>query len=119
MKNLLILIVAFAVFLHFYPQPKLENWYEQQKVNALAKFDELAGTKVQLNTKRIADDISKKFNTFRKSERDYTNDVISSPASVKQFYTKHCGQPIKRDKKLSQQNQAKLCQVISRYRKYF
>ena len=40
MKNILILIVAAAVFLHFYPQPEVTKFYEDKKNMLLDSFAE-------------------------------------------------------------------------------
>ena len=47
MKNLLILIVAAALFLHFYPQPELEDWFSEKKVTAIAIFAKATDTQVR------------------------------------------------------------------------
>lgn len=119
MKNLLILIVAIAVFLHFYPQPELDKWFEQQKSIVLTKFSEATSTQVQLSPERVAKDIAKHFNTFRESERNHTHSITSSRSSIKQYYKEYCSQSVKRDQKLHQENQKKVCQSINKYTKYF
>ena len=53
MKNLLILIVAVALFLHFYPQPELDDWFAQQKETILTSFSEATDTQVSLKSDKI------------------------------------------------------------------
>jgi hypothetical protein len=45
MKNLLILIVSAALFLHFYPQPEVTKFYDEQKNSLLDGFAEFSDTK--------------------------------------------------------------------------
>jgi hypothetical protein len=46
MKNLLILIVAIALFLHFYPQPEVTKFYNEQKEALLEGFSDFSDTRV-------------------------------------------------------------------------
>lgn len=119
MKNLLILIVAVAVFLHFYPQPELEDWYQKQKAMVLETFGEATSTKVRLSADRVYKDIEKQFNTFRDSERNYIQSVTSSRTGIKTYYAEFCQSTNKRDNKLHPANQKKVCTIMAGYSKYF
>jgi hypothetical protein len=114
MKNLLILIVAFALFLHFYPQPKLEKWYNDKIEAALNTFPDTFDTKVRLNTDKILTDLKSEMHYFSPQERAELTQLVSSRKSVKTFYADIClakkRQLIFRPVILSQ-----ICQTISKY----
>ncbi len=115
MKNILILIVAFAVFLHFYPQPKLEAFYQEQKEAVLAAFSEATDTGVSLKLERVAEDINAKSSTFRKSEKAHAATITESKASVQLYYETYCKGRGKKDTKLHPNNQAEICRVLANY----
>ncbi|NMP30559.1 hypothetical protein HII17_03195 [Thalassotalea sp. M1531] len=113
MKNLLILIVFAAVYLHFYPQPELTQWYNEQKETALEIFSDATDTKVRLKSDRIYKDLESRFDEFRDSEIKYLEQITSSRSSVKEYYTDFCSG--KRDSKFHVKNQKLVCQTISQY----
>lgn len=117
MKNLLILIVFAAVFLHFYPQPEVTDWYNEQKEAALKIFSDATDTSVSLKADKIYKDLEPKFGSFRESEIKRLKEITSSKDNVKAFYTDFCSN--KRDRKFHVDNQKLVCQTISRYTKYF
>ncbi len=53
MKNLLILIVAAAVYLHFYPQPEVTKFYNETKQSLLDGFSKFSDTSVRLKADKI------------------------------------------------------------------
>ncbi|MFD2165588.1 hypothetical protein ACFSJY_04865 [Thalassotalea euphylliae] len=118
MKNLLILIVFAAVFLHFYPQPELTEWYEEQKDNVLEAFSDATDTKVRLKSDRIYKDLEPKFNQFRPSEQKHLQDITASRPAVKKYYREYC-ETKKRDQKLARVNQELVCKTISKYTNLF
>lgn len=118
MKNLLILIVAIAIFLHFYPQPELENWYLTQKENLLAEFNDATDTKVRLNPSKIYRDLESKLDRFNENEQDYIKQITTTRNSVKDFFSEYC-EGKKRSPKLHQENQNTVCSTISKYQSLF
>jgi nitrogen fixation/metabolism regulation signal transduction histidine kinase len=90
MKNLLILIVFIAVFLHFYPQPKLNNWFEEQKATVLDKFSKATDTKVRLKSDKIFTDLKDEFKSFSEEEVAFVKDITSSREKVEDFFGKYC-----------------------------
>jgi hypothetical protein len=118
MKNLLILIVAIAVFLHFYPQPEVDQFYQEQKESLMAIFSEATETSAGLNLSTVTKDIEALFPTFRKSEKKHTLTIIESKKSVKAFYSTHCTGKALRDKKLHVDNQEKICRTLKRYSRF-
>lgn len=117
MKNILILIVFAAVFLHFYPQPAVTSWYEQKKETVLEMFSDATDTKARLKADRVYKDLEPKFNQFRPSEVKYVKQITSSRRAIKDYYGENCSG--KRDTKLHANNQALVCQTISKYTNFF
>ncbi|WP_286234319.1 hypothetical protein [Thalassotalea sediminis] len=118
MKNLLILIVAIALFLHFYPQPELEEWYLEQKDYLLSTFNDATDTKVRLNPNKVYRDLESKLERFNESEHEYVKQITSSRNSVKTFFAEYCTEK-KRSPKLHQENQKVVCNTIAKYQSLF
>ncbi|MEW6990578.1 hypothetical protein AADZ91_07790 [Colwelliaceae bacterium 6441] len=118
MKNILILIVAIAIYLHFYPQPELERWYNEQKTLVLSSFSEATDTKVRLNPNKIYNDIKPKFEQFNQEEQKFVREITTSREDVKRFFKRYC-QDNQPTPKLHQKNQKQVCQTISNYQSLF
>lgn len=118
MKKLLILIVAAAVFLHFYPQPKLTAWYEQQMNTVMTTFNEITDTQVRLKAEKVYRQIEPKFDQFNPDEQQFVREITASRQAVKSFYFQHCDNKVP-TQRLHRKNQALVCQEISTFRKYF
>jgi hypothetical protein len=116
MKNLLILIVAGALYFHFYPNEKLNNWLYEQKTTALSYFSDSTDTQVRLKSDKIYQDLSKDFAQFNSQEKAYVADITSSREKVKSFNQQYCVGK-KQTPKLHRDNLAKVCQAISKYSK--
>ena len=114
MKKLLILIVAIAVFLHFNPQPELENKFEEYKAMIIEIFSDATDTKVRLKTSKIFDDLSSQFESFSSKEVDKLKAITLDRKSVKDFYSQYCfaekGHPI-----FHSANLEKVCKTINQY----
>ncbi len=119
MKNLLILIVAIALFLHFYPQPKLTSWYQEQKSALLETFSDATDTKVRLNPDKIYRDLEVKFEQFNQDEQGFIKEITSSRKQVKTFYQKYCDNKNVHSPKLHHTNQKVVCDAISPYQSLF
>jgi len=117
MKKLLILIVAAAVFLHFFPQPKLEKWVNEQKDYLVEMFSSATDTKVRLSANKVRSDIEKRFNQFSEDEKNYTYEITKDSKSVVSFYRNKCG---KADKSVQLQaaNKKIVCDTISKYKSF-
>lgn len=118
MKNLLILIVAIALFLHFFPQPEVTEFYEQQKESFLEGFSDATDTKVKLRPQKIYEELRPKFNSFRESELKNLKQITSSRKEVKAFYQTHCLSK-KRSPSFHVRNQHTICQTMSKYANLF
>lgn len=114
MKNLLILIVAIAVYFHFYPNEELNSWLLEQKEVLLGGFSEATDTKVRLKSDKIYQDLSSDFNQFNSQEKAYVAEITSSREKVKSFNQQYCIAN-KQTPKLHRDNLAKVCYTISKY----
>jgi len=118
MKNILILIVAAAIFLHFYPQPELESWFNEQKETALATFSDATDTKVRLKSDKIYQDLEPKLAQFNEEEKKFLKEITASRESVKAFYYQYCEKD-KFSPKFHRTNQKLVCETIYKYTVYF
>jgi len=113
-KKLLILIVFAAVYLHFYPQPELNNWLEKQKSIIFTDVSEATDTKVRLRSEKIFTDLKGSFNTFSEKEIEELKKITESRDSVNNFYHKYCKEkhsnPI-----IHHANVDKICHIIDNY----
>jgi len=114
MKKLLILIVGFALFLHFYPQPELEEWYQGVKGDALDGFSDTFDTEARLKTDVILIDLKEDLKKFTSKERKQLTEIADSRRSVKAFYIDYCVAK-KREFKMRAEVQAKICKTISKH----
>ncbi|MFB0981988.1 MAG: hypothetical protein QMC62_13870 [Alteromonadaceae bacterium] len=114
MKNLLILIVAAALFLHFYPQPELEDWFSEKKVAAITIFSKATDTQARLKADKIYSDLESQFNTFSTDEQAFLKKITMDRESVQAFFTDFC-QSNKQTPQLHNENQQKVCQTIAHY----
>lgn len=118
MKNLLILIVALAIFLHFYPQPEVDQWVDEQIAAAKGMFSDATDTKVRLRTEKIYEDLSPHFNQFTKKEIEYIKELTADRKTVVSFYNNYCDKN-KGTPRLHNNNQKLVCDTIGRYRSLF
>ena len=114
MKNILILIVAAAVFLHFYPQPEVTKFYNETKENLLDGFSEFSDTSVRLKAEKVFIDLKPELASFSAEEVDSLKEITSSRTNVNSFYQDYC-KIKKRSAIFHQANQAKVCKTISKY----
>ncbi|GLX78224.1 hypothetical protein tinsulaeT_15640 [Thalassotalea insulae] len=119
MKNLLILIVVIALFLHFYPQPEVTDWYEQQKSALLEAFSDATDTKVRLNPAKIYRDLEAKFEQFNEDEQGFIKEITSSREQIKDFFNKYCNSKKNHSPVLHHTNQKVVCDAISPYQSLF
>ncbi|PCH95749.1 MAG: hypothetical protein COB83_07830 [Gammaproteobacteria bacterium] len=114
MKNILILIVAAAVFLHFYPQPEVTKFYNETKASLLDDFAEFSDTSVRLKSDKIYIDLKPKLASFSADEVAALKELTSSRNNVNSFFQTYC-----KGKKSSAifhpSNQSKICATIRQY----
>jgi hypothetical protein len=118
MKNLLILIVFAAVYLHFFPEPELDAWIAEKKEAAISGFNNATDTNVKLNPRKIYQDLQAQFENFSDEEIDYIGELTTKSSTVVSYYFENC-EPYKQDFKFQSKNQRKVCKTISKYRKFF
>ena len=118
MKKLLILIVAAALFLHFYPQPLLTNWFEDKKADVMETVADFSDTKVRLKADKIFSDLQSQFSTFSPEEVNYLKEITASKKTVSRFYADFC-QGKKRDIVFHPKNKIKVCETINHYHSMF
>ncbi|TPH17718.1 hypothetical protein [Litorilituus lipolyticus] len=118
MKNLLILIVAIAVYLHFYPQPEVTAFYNKHMASVKEAFNEFSDTKVRLRPEKIFDELKPEFVTFSEREITHLKQITSSRKAIKEFYFTYCSKP-ERDQIFHIANENKTCDVIGKYRALF
>jgi len=114
MKNLLILIVAVALYLHFYPNEKVTQFYNTQKQALLDGFGEYTDTKIRLKADKIYTDLEPELGSFSKKEIERLKVITSERAVVKEFYHSIC-QTQRRDIIFHINNEKKVCATIGRY----
>ncbi|MBL4941558.1 MAG: hypothetical protein JKY81_07835 [Colwellia sp.] len=114
MKNLLILIVATAVFLHFYPQPEVTKFYNEAKESLLDGFSEFSDTSVRLKADKIFSDLKPQLSSFSADEVNVLKEITSSRVKVNSFYQDYCI-GTKRSAIFHPTNQATICKTISKY----
>jgi hypothetical protein len=114
MKRLLILIVATALYFHYYPNENITRWIFEQKQVVLGYFSEATDTKIRLKSDKIYQDLSRDFSHFSSKEIAYVTEITSSREKVKKFNEQYCRSK-KQTPKLHRDNLAKVCQAISKY----
>ena len=118
MKNLLILIVAAAVFLHFYPQPELEEMYQTYKAKVLEAFSDATDTRVRLRPQKIYSDLEPHFSRFNETEINALKEITSDRKSVIRFHNDFC-EANQRSAKFHKNNQEIVCKTIANYSSLF
>lgn len=114
MKHLLILIVAAALYLHFYPNEEVTQFYNEQKQALLEGFTEFSDTKVRLKADKIYQDLEGDLGSFSEREVERLKVITSSRVVVKEYYFTIC-KTEQRDIVFHIKNQEKVCRVINRY----
>jgi len=114
MKHLLILIVAVALYLHFYPNEEVTNFYQEKISYLKGFFSEVSNTKVRLKADKIYTDLESELENFSEKEVERLKVITSSRQVVKEFYSQIC-QSEQRDIVFHITNEKKVCSTISRY----
>lgn len=90
MKKILILILSIALFLHFFPQPEISQWYEDKKEAFLDKASSATTTSGKLKTNHIYNQLKEEYIGFSEKELSELRTITASTESVKQFYRESC-----------------------------
>ncbi|MEW6993483.1 hypothetical protein AADZ84_04330 [Colwelliaceae bacterium MEBiC 14330] len=118
MKKLLILIVAAALYLHFYPNEKVTQFYESKVQYLQSFFSDVGNTKLQLKADKIYTDLESELGSFTKKEVERLKVITSHRTVVKEFYNSICLTE-QRDIVFHINNEKKVCDTISRYTSLF
>lgn len=118
MKNLLILIVCAAVYLHFFPEPELQAWFDNKIASAKTGFNNATDTTARLNPKKIYEDLKPSFDHFLEEEIEYIEELTSDRTTLISYYVNQCD-PYKEDFKFQSKTQKKVCKAISKYQRFF
>jgi len=113
-KKLLILIVFAALYLHFYPQPKLNNWLETQKNTIFTDVSKATDTKVRLRSEKIFTDLKGDLKTFSEKEVEQLKKITGTRDSVNVFYNQYCKEKHSHPL-IHHTNVDKICHTISNY----
>ena len=114
MKNLLILIVAIALFLHFYPQPEVDKKYQEIKTQVLSAFSDATDTKVRLKADKVYTDLKPELDSFNEEEIKFLKEITTDRHSVRNFYQDYC-EGDKQTPIFHSTNLGKVCKVIGNY----
>ena len=114
MKNLLFLLAAAAIYLHFYPNEKVTNFYNEKKLFLVSKFNEVGSTKIHLKSSKIYDDLEGQLANFSDNEVARLRGISSSRNNVEEFYLTYC-KTDQRDIVFRLANEKKVCAVINKY----
>lgn len=118
MKKLLILIVGFAIFLHFYPQPELEDWVDEQAESLFDGYGDVFDTKAQLNVDKVWTDLQSQLHSFTAKEKLLLREITLKRHATKVFYRDYCVAR-KREHTFQEDNQKRVCLTIHKYRSQF
>jgi len=118
MKKLLILIVFGAVYLHYYPQPKLMGWFNQEKTTFMTSVAEATDTDIRLDSQRILLDLKPRFNQFSEKEIQEIKKLTLNQKSVKDFYLQYCDKN-SANPNIQRGNLQLICKTIGKYQALF
>lgn len=114
MKHLLFLIVAAAIYFHFYPNEKVTKIYLETKQVALDSFSVFGETQIRLKADKVYQDLESDLERFSVEEIKHLKEITSSRENVKNFYYSIC-KTEKRDIFFHINHEKKVCSVIDNY----
>ncbi|MCP4985161.1 MAG: hypothetical protein GY928_03550 [Colwellia sp.] len=114
MKHLLILIVAAALYFHFYPNEQVTNFYQEKITHLKSFFSEVGNTSIRLKSDKIYSDLEGELASFSEKEIERLKVITSSRDVVREFYHQIC-QTNQRDIIFHIKNEKKVCNTISHY----
>lgn len=90
MKKLLILIVSAAIYLHFFPNPELTQFYEDKKSQFLNKMSQSSQVTFKKKMNNIYNEIKADYVGFSATELAKLKDITESVESIEQFNEEYC-----------------------------
>ncbi|TKB46611.1 hypothetical protein [Thalassotalea mangrovi] len=115
MKKIIILIVAAAVYLHFYPSPQLNAWWESQKAWMDGHVNEFADTRARVSPSKLLTVMSPHLKKYSKSERSYVEELATSRENIRDYYNEFCSGG-NYNRRLNRELQQQLCSTIDQHR---
>ena len=90
MKKILILIVSIAIYLHFYPQPELIQYYEDKKAEFLKELSQSTKVTFKKDLSFMYQDITQGNIGFSGAELENLKSITSSLDNLTAFYKENC-----------------------------
>ncbi|WP_068544480.1 hypothetical protein [Thalassotalea crassostreae] len=115
LKNIIIIIVAIAVYLHFFPNEQLNEWFEESATKADEKFMDIVDTKARVAPSKIYTSLHKEMKKFSKQEVAYLKEITESREVLKGFYTSSCEEG-QENRRLRREHLKMVCDKIDQYR---
>ncbi|WP_448250014.1 hypothetical protein [Thalassotalea agariperforans] len=112
MKKILILIVGIALYLHFYPNPEINKWYEEKKAEFLDTMAKSTKVTFKSNLDGVYEELKAEFIGFSPEELQNLKVITSSLESITEFYQQSCT-GTKQSKLFHPDNADKVCAKIS------
>ncbi|QBY04276.1 hypothetical protein E2K93_07685 [Thalassotalea sp. HSM 43] len=114
-KKILVIIVAAAVYLHFYPNAELTAWYNEQIGSAKQNFSEIADTKARVAPSKILTVLQPEFKKYSKREVAYVESIAASRDDLRLFYDEYCPN-LKTNTRLRRAYLQQVCDTVDQYR---
>ncbi|MDN3652446.1 hypothetical protein QWY77_06675 [Thalassotalea ponticola] len=114
-KKLLVIIVAAAVYLHFYPNAHLTEWYNQQISKTKETFNSVAQTKAQVAPSKVLQVLQPEFKEYSKREIAYVESITESRDKLGNFYHQYCPN-LKTNTQLRREFLKQVCDTVDKYR---
>ncbi|TRX58010.1 hypothetical protein [Thalassomonas sp. M1454] len=114
-KKILVIIVAAAVYLHFYPNEELTNWFNSSKEEAQTKFADISDTKAKVAPSKLISVLQRDFKNFTKFEVAYVKELAESRENLREFHKTYC-ETEQGNERLRREHVKKVCSTLEQYR---
>lgn len=115
MKKILILILSIALFLHFFPQPEISQWYEKTKEEILDQAADATTTVNKLKSSKIYQELKDEYIGFSDAELSEIKALTETVDSVERFYKESCTSSGNGSSKFHPDNLYKVCNKIKQH----
>lgn len=110
MKKILILIVTTAIYLHFFPQPELEQFYQEKKASLLNSLSKSTKVGFKANLNGFVEGLTDNSIGFSPEEVNELKAISSSVESLTGFYQETCINKHQQGSGFHSDNINKVCQ---------
>lgn len=114
-KKLLFLLTAAAIYLHYYPQPKLDALFVEYSNKVSEMLGENFGTQATKKASTVYDKLATGFNSFTPDEQALVKEISLNRASIKQFNEQHCRGSQRNHPVFHTDNLRKVCDQVHRF----